>query len=448
MEECGCGSRRKGGADIVAWEDDMAFFRFVHKSQLENRPDESESPAYVVEGRTSAAAPISVPVPVLSNEAGEARIERIGTGEGERVRISVEGLLKHLPSELRGPAWKEAGVPRAAVEFDKATLLERLRSGHVRIPLDEFASFLPPGWIRPDPELLVEMDLPSLVSTLPASWIQVDSELDVEARKASRMRALFKPAAAGDTPAEIPLPGGVEAPRPRRRPPILPAWDGLDREPDAGAETVDMNRAGIGEIAKLPAMGVSSARRIVEFRAANGPFSGIYDLLRVPGVGTKVFQRMTGLDHRLRKRSDRHGALNAMLGLPQETRPSLNQIATAIAAALKAAGCLLATNDGFILAKSEGLGTAAERLAALSPKIYRRTRRYMRQITRDPVHAIALPAIDPPLLMILSANCHLVILEPPEGIERASLKQAFEISRELKWLLSRRAIVCPVEQAG
>lgn len=429
----------------------MAFFRFVHTSQLENQIEEAERPAYVVEGRTSAAdsMPPGVPeVPGVPNEVGAAKIEVVRTGDGERVRISLERLLKYLPAELRGPSWNESGTTGAAWVFDKAGLLERLRTGHVLVSLDELASVLPPGFVRSSPDLRVEMNLSSLITALPESWIKVDSELDGETRKAIRMRALFKPAADGDVPTETPIAGESEPERPRRRPPILPSWDGLDRGPDAGAETVDVNRAGIAEIARLPALGQSSARRIVEFRTANGPFSGIYDLLRVPGVGTKVFQRMTGLDHRLRKRSDRHEVLNGLLGFPREDRPSLNRIATGIAGALKASGCVLATNDGFILAKSEGLGMAAERLAALSPKIYRRTRRYMRQITRDPVHAIALPAIDPPILMILSANCHLVILEPSEGIERASLKQAFEMSKELKWLLSRRAVACPGERVG
>ncbi|MBM3721443.1 MAG: helix-hairpin-helix domain-containing protein, partial [Actinobacteria bacterium] len=34
------------------------------------------------------------------------------------------------------------------------------------------------------------------------------------------------------------------------------------------------------------------ARRIVDYRSANGPFVDIADLQKVPGIGTKTFERI------------------------------------------------------------------------------------------------------------------------------------------------------------
>ncbi len=52
-----------------------------------------------------------------------------------------------------------------------------------------------------------------------------------------------------------------------------------------GGGKVDVNRAGIAELDALPGVGPSTAQKIVDDRAANGPFRSVEDLLRVPGIG-------------------------------------------------------------------------------------------------------------------------------------------------------------------
>ena len=58
--------------------------------------------------------------------------------------------------------------------------------------------------------------------------------------------------------------------------------------PLAADETVDVNRAPVEEIARLPRIGMSLAKRIVEDRTARGLFRGPGDLDRVPGVGSAL----------------------------------------------------------------------------------------------------------------------------------------------------------------
>lgn len=58
------------------------------------------------------------------------------------------------------------------------------------------------------------------------------------------------------------------------------------------AFVVDVNSAGWPELAQLPGIGEVLARRIVETRALNGPFSGADDLLRVPGIGPRKLAQM------------------------------------------------------------------------------------------------------------------------------------------------------------
>jgi competence protein ComEA len=57
-------------------------------------------------------------------------------------------------------------------------------------------------------------------------------------------------------------------------------------------QTLDINTASEAELTQLPGVGPSLARRIVEYRQANGPFATIDDLQNVSGVGPSKFAKM------------------------------------------------------------------------------------------------------------------------------------------------------------
>ena len=58
----------------------------------------------------------------------------------------------------------------------------------------------------------------------------------------------------------------------------------------AGEGKVDINKASVEELDRLPGIGPSLAQRIVEFRKQNGPFHRVEDLLNVRGIGPKSFE--------------------------------------------------------------------------------------------------------------------------------------------------------------
>jgi competence protein ComEA len=67
----------------------------------------------------------------------------------------------------------------------------------------------------------------------------------------------------------------------------------IDRaEPLTARYLVDINNADWPELAELPDLGETLARRIVESRAATGPFGDHDDLLRVNGIGPRTLERM------------------------------------------------------------------------------------------------------------------------------------------------------------
>jgi competence ComEA-like helix-hairpin-helix protein len=58
------------------------------------------------------------------------------------------------------------------------------------------------------------------------------------------------------------------------------------------AKPIDLNRATLAQLEELPGIGPTKARAILEFRRKNGPFERVTDLLALPGIGRKRFERL------------------------------------------------------------------------------------------------------------------------------------------------------------
>ncbi len=55
---------------------------------------------------------------------------------------------------------------------------------------------------------------------------------------------------------------------------------------------VDLNTGTVKELQQLPGIGKGLAKRIVEYRNANGPFKNVEELVKIKGIGKKTFARM------------------------------------------------------------------------------------------------------------------------------------------------------------
>jgi competence ComEA-like helix-hairpin-helix protein len=55
---------------------------------------------------------------------------------------------------------------------------------------------------------------------------------------------------------------------------------------------VNVNTASADELATLPGIGPSYAKRIVDYREKNGPFKRVEDLLNVQGIGEKTLEKI------------------------------------------------------------------------------------------------------------------------------------------------------------
>ena len=59
----------------------------------------------------------------------------------------------------------------------------------------------------------------------------------------------------------------------------------IERSPEAASDLIDINSAEAGRLVELPRIGETIAKRIVEYREVNGPFSSVEELLLVEGIG-------------------------------------------------------------------------------------------------------------------------------------------------------------------
>ena len=58
---------------------------------------------------------------------------------------------------------------------------------------------------------------------------------------------------------------------------------------------VNINTAAVSELESLPRIGPKVAQRIVDFRAQNGNFKKIEEIMKVRGIGEKIFEQIKDL---------------------------------------------------------------------------------------------------------------------------------------------------------
>ncbi|MCK4404160.1 MAG: helix-hairpin-helix domain-containing protein [candidate division Zixibacteria bacterium] len=61
---------------------------------------------------------------------------------------------------------------------------------------------------------------------------------------------------------------------------------------EQGKKKINLNQATSVELQLLPGLGPSLSRRIVEYREANGKFHQVEDVMQIPGIGLKTFERI------------------------------------------------------------------------------------------------------------------------------------------------------------
>jgi len=228
--------------------------------------------------------------------------------------------------------------------------------------------------------------------------------------------------------------------RPARHEPKFPApWDGRECLSTAVSPT-DVNEASLNELLMIPGVGRKRAEAIIHYRSLHGDIESIYDLLCIPGIGEKNFIDMTGLDPS--DRQNRSRVINEILGLSGTSLPRLPQITDAAVKKFNVEACILVGKDGIIIAQSHSMSPdSARQYAALAPKIFRGTKKYIPRLSGKHPNMFALPGSNPPLLFAGLEHLFLILaLNDNEGFKTITDKAA-ELAGELDWVFSNRAVV-------
>jgi competence protein ComEA len=72
---------------------------------------------------------------------------------------------------------------------------------------------------------------------------------------------------------------------------VLVGWLSVINLNAGETEKININTASAEELTQLKGIGPSHAAKIIEFREKNGPFKLPEDLVQVPGVGQKTFEK-------------------------------------------------------------------------------------------------------------------------------------------------------------
>ncbi|MNG27512.1 ComE operon protein 1 [compost metagenome] len=65
-------------------------------------------------------------------------------------------------------------------------------------------------------------------------------------------------------------------------------------EPEKSKGLLDLNTATLEQLDKLPGIGESKARAILEYRSKKGSFKRVEELMDVKGIGEKMFEKLKG----------------------------------------------------------------------------------------------------------------------------------------------------------
>jgi len=76
---------------------------------------------------------------------------------------------------------------------------------------------------------------------------------------------------------------------------LLPLAAEVTQQTGAGKTKVNINAASLTDLQGLPRIGPKIAQRILDFRKEHGPFKKIEELMKVRGIGEKVFSNLKDL---------------------------------------------------------------------------------------------------------------------------------------------------------
>lgn len=73
---------------------------------------------------------------------------------------------------------------------------------------------------------------------------------------------------------------------------LLVSFSAFSAETKADGPKININTATAADFQQLPRIGPQIAQRIIDFRTENGPFKRVEELMKVRGIGEKLFDQI------------------------------------------------------------------------------------------------------------------------------------------------------------
>lgn len=215
-----------------------------------------------------------------------------------------------------------------------------------------------------------------------------------------------------------PAPAAAPAPEPVAVPAApAPSLSGL--VPTVMLKGANLNTADARDLVmRIDGIGEQLAERIVEDRKKNGPFFDFYDLARVPGIGRKAFEKITGHPWR----EDVYGQLarvNEVLGPWTGQLPDPREVADRFRKVPGFEGCAILHRDGHLLA-ANWEGKSVEALEAMAPQIVKRAAQYMKHLYAGETISVT-ACVEGKFLTFV--QCHDICFLGVGGLKTLSRKQ-------------------------
>ncbi|MBN1268015.1 MAG: helix-hairpin-helix domain-containing protein [Kiritimatiellae bacterium] len=370
--------------------------------------------------KKAAPPPVEEEVPAPAEEVpAPIEVEPAEEPAAEEVVAEAPQIEEIAPEEI--PVAEEAPVEEAVVEEAPAEEPVAEEVVAEAAPIEEVVPEEPVAEEAPPEEAVVE-EMPA-EEAVPEAVEEI-----VPAAAEPEPVAVEEPA--------VPEPVAVEPSAPA----AAPAYEEVIEGSYLFLRGLDMNKATAEEmVERFDGIGPRMAQKIVEDRQVNGPFFYLLDLARVPGLGRKTFEHLTGLP--LRKQIFQYlGVVGQVLGKTMDGVPDVRQVATRFKELEGFEGCVLAHEDGYVLAESWETAKS-EAFGAFAPQMYKKMGQYLRRLDLGGIGSITFFLEDRPFTLVRSGEIFLVAVHAPSRFSRKHVHIVQAVGAELGRRLMRQRSV-------
>jgi competence ComEA-like helix-hairpin-helix protein len=299
-------------------------------------------------------------------------------------------------------------------------------------PMPEPEMAVPPA---PEPTLPVPVELPPLPIT---QEVEVAATRMIEFGKKEEVPESKEPL----QPAAEPFVAPPEAKPPKAKKPAVEKIEEPEEpevESSAPPSGVNVNTANIEQLTSIEGLSLVLAKKIIEYRQANGPFKSIFSICRVPGVTKNLFKMFTGMPYST-KALHRSRKLAKILKMHGTKIGHIPSVAQAVARLPGISGCVISDKEGLVIAANEA-GPVAEAIGAVAHEITSHMRKNMEMAGAQNIDSVSISIKQQMFTIISSGDTYITVVHDSNRITGAKLAQIQHIASELEWVLSHRLYV-------